>query len=63
MSDLPFGGIIPLYFPPIRVHQPHRVVRTIGVRRHARVLVRHRVNREPDGERGVVVPRRGRGCV
>ena len=59
MSDLPFGGIIPLYIPPIRVHQPYRIVPTICIRTFSRVLVTHRVNREPDGECGVVVPRRG----
>ena len=60
MSDLPFGGIIPLYFPPVRVLQHYRIIPTICVRRGRRVLVRHRVNGEPDGEGGVVVPRRGR---
>ena len=61
MSDLPFGGIIPLYFPPVRVNHLHRIVRTIRIRTYSRVLVCHRINREPDGERGVVVPRRWRG--
>lgn len=58
------------YIPPILIHQPHRIVGTICVRRHARVLVGHRINREPDGEvggsgrAGMAVPRRGRwrGC-
>ena len=45
--------------PPILIHQPHWIIGTIGVRTHSGVLVRHRVHREPDGERGVVVPRRG----
>lgn len=32
------------YIPPIRIHQPHRIVGTIHVRTHSRVLVRQRVN-------------------
>ena len=42
-------------YPSILIHQPHRIVCTIGVRTHSRILVRHRVNGEPDGEVGMVV--------
>ena len=42
--------------PPILIHQPHRIVGAIRVRRHVRVLVGHRIHAEPDGECGVVVP-------
>ena len=59
MSDLPFGGIIPLHFPPIWIHQLYWIVPTIRIRTHSGVLVRHRVHAEPDGKRGVVVPRHG----
>ena len=48
------------YISPIQVHQLHRIVPTIRVRRQSRILITHRVNREPDREGGVVVPRRGR---
>ena len=44
--------------PSILIHQPYWIVPTIHVRPHSRVLVHHRVNGEPDGEGGVVVPRR-----
>ncbi len=46
------------YLPPIRIHQPRRIIPTIRVRTHSGVLVRHRVHAEPDGEGGMVVPRR-----
>ena len=38
----------------------HWIIRAVGVRTHSWVLVTHRIHAEPDGERGVVVLRRGR---
>ena len=54
------------YIPPILIHQPHRIIRAVGVRTHSWVLIRHRINGEPDGEgggsgkAGMAVPCRGR---
>ena len=60
-SDLLFHIFWRFPRPSILIHQPHRIVGTIHVRTHSRVLVRQRVHREPEGEAGVVVPCRGRG--
>ena len=50
------------YLPSVRVHQPHRIVGAVRVRRQSRVLVGQRVHTQPDGEGGVVVPFRGGVC-
>ena len=43
-----------VYFPPVRIHQLHRIPSAIGIRTNTRVLVRHWVDAQPSGQKFVV---------
>ena len=42
---------------PIHIHQPHRIPRTIRVRRHTRIPVRQRIHAQPDAVIRRIIPR------
>ena len=44
------------YFLTIRIHQLNRIIRAIHIRAQRRVFVTHRVNTQPNGEVGGVIP-------